>query len=232
MNWSKPERPVDYAENALVTAIVEGKFPTGSTLPGERDLADMLGVTRPTLREVLGRLERDGWITIRQGKSTVVNDFWWDGGLNILSGIVRCSRALPADFVPNLLRVRLDIAPTYARLAVERAAESIVELLSQYDQLPDMPQAFAAFDWLLQRRLTVASGNPVYAMILNGFNGFYEPLARQYFALTEARDTSRAFYAALLEAARRGDGDAAENIVRAVMLESINLWARTHQDSD
>ncbi|MBI5668577.1 MAG: fatty acid metabolism transcriptional regulator FadR [Chloroflexi bacterium] len=232
MNWSKPERPVDYAEHALITAIVEGQFPPDSTLPGERDLADMLGVTRPTLREVLGRLERDGWITIRQGKSTVVNDFWWDGGLNVLSGIVRCSRILPPDFVPNLLRVRLDIAPSYTRLAVERAAESVVDLLSRAADLPDTPPAYAAFDWLLQRRLAVASGNPVYAMILNGFNGFYEPLAREYFSLAEARDTSRAFYAALLEAARAGDGDAAENVVRAVMLESINLWARSHLGSE
>lgn len=231
MNWSKPERPTDYAEHTLITAIVEGQFPPGTALPGERDLAAMLGVTRPTLREVLGQLERDGWVTIRQGKSTIVNDFWWDGGLNVLSGIVHYSRALPPDFVPNLLRVRHDIAPSYTRLAVERSAEAVVALLSGYERLPDTPEAFATFDWSLQRSLAVESGNPVYAMILNGFNGFYETLAAEYFALPAARDTSRAYYAALLEAARRCDAGAAENIVRSVMHESINLWTRSHPDS-
>lgn len=230
MNWSKPERPVDYAEHTLITAIVDGQFPPGAALPGERDLAAMLGITRPTLREVLGRLERDGWITIRQGKSTVVNDFWWDGGLNILSGLVRYSRSLPPDFVPNLLRVRLDMAPSYTRLAVEREAAAVAMRLAAYHDLPDTPAAFAVFDWSLQRCLAVTSGNPVYAMILNGFNGFYESLAVPYFELDAARDTSRAYYAALLDAARRGDAATAEAVTRAVMQESISLWLRTHPD--
>ena len=37
-------------------------------LPSERDLADKIGVTRTTLREVLQRLARDGWLTIQHGK--------------------------------------------------------------------------------------------------------------------------------------------------------------------
>jgi GntR family negative regulator for fad regulon and positive regulator of fabA len=150
--------------------------------------------------------------------------------LNVLSGIVHYSRALPPDFVPNLLRVRLDIAPSYTRLAIERSAEAVVALLSGYEHLPDTPEAFASFDWSLQRCLVVESGNPVYAMIFNGFNGFYETLAKEYFAVADTRDTSRAYYAALLDAARRSDADAAENIARAVMHESINLWARSHPD--
>lgn len=232
MDWSFPLRPVDHAEHVLITAILEGRFPPGSTLPGERELAAMLGVTRPTLREVLRRVERDGWVTIRQGKPTVVNDFWWDGGLNILSGIVRHSRALPPDFVPNLLRVRLDIAPSYTGLAVGRDPQTVAALLAGYESLEDTPPAFATFDWMLQRCLAVRSGNPVYAMILNGFTGFYEPLAQGYFALPDARDTSRGFYARLLEAAHRGDAGAAEQITRAVMQESINLWQRSAQVDD
>lgn len=230
MNWSKPERPVDYAEHTLITAIVDGQFPPGAALPGERDLAAMLGITRPTLREVLGQLERDGWITIRQGKSTVVNDFWWEGGLNILSGLVRHSQTLPPDFVPNLLRVRLDMAPSYTRLAVERAAAAVAARLAAYHELPDTAEAFAVFDWSLQRCLAVTSGNPVYAMILNGFNGFYESLAVPYFALDAARHTSRDYYAALLDAAQRVDAAAAETVTRAVMQESITLWLRAHAE--
>ena len=74
-HWSAPQRPNDYAEQSLVTAILEGTFAPGDTLPGERALAAELGITRPTLREALQRLARDGWLTIHQGKPTVVNDF-------------------------------------------------------------------------------------------------------------------------------------------------------------
>ncbi len=69
-------RPSEHAESALVDAILDGEFPPGSVLPGERSLATQLGVTRPTLREAIQRLARDGWLTVAHGKPTVVNNFW------------------------------------------------------------------------------------------------------------------------------------------------------------
>jgi len=62
MQWDTPMKPAELAENRLVEAILEGTFPINSSLPAERELAEMLGVTRPTLREVLQRLSRDGWL--------------------------------------------------------------------------------------------------------------------------------------------------------------------------
>ena len=228
--WSRPQRPAAYAEQALVTAILDGTYPPGSTLPGERDLAALLGVTRPTLREALQRLERDGWLAINQGKPTRVNDFWRDGGLNVLSGLVRYGRQLPPGFITHLLQVRLDMAPTYTRQAVERSAAQVAECLAGHTHLDDTPEAYAAFDWHLHRTLTIASGNPIYTLMLNGFAGFYEQIARLYFARPEARAASRAFYAHLLAAAQRGDGPTAEEIARSVMRQSIDLWGQTERE--
>lgn len=222
--WTAAQRPAIYAEQALINAILDNTHPRGSTLPGERDLAAQIGVTRPTLREALQRLARDGWVTIQQGKSTVVNDYWREGGLNVLSALVYDGRHLPPDFVPNLLEVRLHLAPAYTHVAVERNAEAVARLLGSAAGLPDAPEAFAAFDWRLHHMLTVASGNPVYTLILNGFAGFYEQMARLYFARSEAREASRAFYGGLLAAAQRGDGQAAEALTREVMQHSIDLW--------
>ncbi|MDX9831318.1 MAG: fatty acid metabolism transcriptional regulator FadR [Anaerolineae bacterium] len=223
-NWSAPQRPAAYAEEALLTAILDGTYPPGSTLPGERDLAAQLGVTRPTLRETLQRLACDGWLTIQQGKSTRVNDFWQEGGLNVLGALVSYSRRLPPNFVSNLLEVRLALAPAYTRAAVIRGVEALVGYLAGQQALDDTPRAMAAFDWGLHRTLTIASGNPVYTLILNGFAGFYEEMACLYFALDEARASSRAFYAALAAMVSRGDADGAERLVREVMQESIALW--------
>jgi GntR family negative regulator for fad regulon and positive regulator of fabA len=223
-DWTAPQRPAAYAEEALVTAILDGHYPPGSTLPGERALAAELGVTRPTLRETLQRLACEGWLTIQQGKSTRVNDFWQEGGLNVLGALVRYSERFPPDFVPNLLEVRLALAPAYAAVAVERSPEMVIDYVSNYRVLDDSPEAFAKFDWALHHTLTIASKNPVYTLILNGFAGFYEEMACLYFARVEARDSSRAFYAALLEAARSVDPSAAERITRSVMQESRGLW--------
>ena len=222
--WSAPQRPVAYAEQVLVTAILEGIYPPGSTLPGERDLARRLGVTRPTLREALRSLECDGWLTVQQGKSTRVNDFWREGGLNALSALVRYSQDLPPDFVPNLLEVRLAIAPSYTRAAVERSPEQVMLFLTEATGLEDSPEAYANFDWRLHYSLTVASKNPIYTLILNGFAGFYEEMARRYFSNPEARALSREFYAGLLGTAEGGDAEKAEEIARRVMRESIELW--------
>lgn len=231
MNWSAPKRPVDHVEEALITAILKGEFAPGEHLPAERELAGMLGVTRPTLREVLRRLERDGWVLIQQGKPTVVNDYWWEGGLNVISGIVRYSQELPEDFVHNLLQVRRDLAPSYTREAVTHDADAVVALLDAADALPDTPVAFAAYDWQVQHTLTVLSRNPVYALILNGFTGFYEMLARQYFAPAEARQISRAYYTALRDAAAAGDAARAEQVAREVMMRSVQLWAQRAPDT-
>jgi GntR family negative regulator for fad regulon and positive regulator of fabA len=223
-DWSAPKRPAVYAEQALVTAVLDGTYPPGCTLPGERDLALQLGVTRPTLRETLQRLACEGWLTIQQGKATRVNDFWQEGGLSVLGALVRYSKQLPPDFVPNLLDVRLALAPAYTRAAVERSPATVAECLADHAKLDDTPDAFAAYDWTLHHTLTVASGNPVYTLILNGFAGFYEQMARRYFARAEARVSSRCFYERLLAAAQGQDAAEAERVARDVMQESIALW--------
>ena len=228
-DWSAPQRPNTYAEQSLISAILDGTFPPGSALPGERTLAAELGVTRPTLREAIQRLARDGWFTVRQGKQTVVNNFWEDGGLNVLSALVQHGDELPPNFVVHLLEVRLQLAPAYTRAAIEQNAPAAMELLRGYERLPDVAAAYAAFDWQLHRCLTITSGNPIYTLILNGFANFYEELARLYFTSEQARSRSLAYYRELAALAKAGDGAAAERLSRAAMEESIGLWQITKQ---
>lgn len=221
-----PQRPSEYVESALVDAILEGRYPPGSCLPGERQLAAQLGVTRPTLREAIQRLTRDGWLTVAHGKATAVNDFWSEGGLNVLGKLVEHPANLPGDFIGQLLEVRLHLAPAYTRAAVERASPQIAGFLVDQARLGDDPAAYARFDWLLHHRLTVCSGNPIYTLILNGFRGFYEEVARRYFAPAEARALSADFYRQLGDVAAEADGLAAETLCRRVMEASLELWHR------
>ncbi|MFQ5436890.1 MAG: fatty acid metabolism transcriptional regulator FadR, partial [Anaerolineae bacterium] len=190
MNWEAPKRPLAHTESTLVQAVLDNTFPIGSKLPGERKLAEMLGVTRPTLREALRRLERDGWFTVMQGKATVVNDYWKDGRMNVLSNLVQHADSVPPNFVANLLQIRADMAPSYTREAVRHNPEQVITLFQQGIALPDTVAAYAAFDWQLHRTLTIASQNPIYTLIMNGFADFYEQMAHLYFASTAARQRS------------------------------------------
>ena len=229
--WKRPQKPIDHVEESLVTAILDGVYAPGHTLPGERDLAGQLGVTRPTLREALRRLERDGWVTIQQGKSTRINDFWREGGPNILAAIVQYGDHLPPGFITQLLQVRRALAPAYIGAAVAENGQGVAELAREGEQLANTAEAYAAFDWRLHHRLTLLSGNPVYTLILNGFAGFYEEVARRYFAGAEARAFSRRFYRRLVAAAEAGDVDGAEKLTRGVMDASIELWRKARKDA-
>ncbi len=227
MAWDPPLRPAELAESRLTSAILDGQFPIDGTLPPERDLAVQLGVTRPTLREALQRLAREGWIEIRHGRPTRVRDFWHEGSLGVLGTIAHHAEHVTPEFVVNLLEVRLALAPAYARLAIERSPGAVADLLQDYSELADTAQAYAEADWHLHRVLTLASGNPVFTLILNGFAELYTDMARGYFAGPATRRHSQAFYAGLLKAAQAGEAQAAERQTRRVMAESISLWRET-----
>jgi len=224
MNWELSPRPAELVEQRLINAIVDGDFSINSNLPPERDLAQRLGVTRPTLREALQRLARDGWIEIHHGKSTRVRDYWHEGNLAVLGTIARFQDHVPPDFVPNLLQVRELLAPAYARLAVKRSAKNLVKFLAGYQDLIDAPDAFSKADWELHRYLTIESGNPIFTLILNGFKELYPQMGSIYFTPPKARVRSRKFYTDLRAAAQARDPDRAEKITREVMQASIDLW--------
>jgi len=51
----KAQSPAGFAEEYIVESIWSGRFPPGTILPAERELSELIGVTRTTLREVLQR---------------------------------------------------------------------------------------------------------------------------------------------------------------------------------
>jgi GntR family negative regulator for fad regulon and positive regulator of fabA len=225
-NWQPISRPAEIAEQRLLEAILSGRFSINTSLPGERDLAAQVGVTRPTLREALQRLARDGWLDIQQGKPTRVRDYWHEGSLAVLATLAQSDFHQPADFIAHLLEIRQLLAPAYARQAVQSAAGEIAALLNEAQALADTPSALAHFDWKLHSRLTQLAANPVFPLLMNGFEKLYVLMGERYFAFDECRAHSRGFYALLRACAEKGDATGAENIVRETMQGSLALWQR------
>ena len=52
--------------------IARGEFPPGARLPTERELAQLLGVSRPSVREGLIALEVEGLVDVRVGSGIYV----------------------------------------------------------------------------------------------------------------------------------------------------------------
>jgi GntR family transcriptional regulator, negative regulator for fad regulon and positive regulator of fabA len=228
--WESPSKPTDLTESRLVEAILDGTFPSNTNLPPERELALQLGVTRPTLREALQRLSRDGWIEIRHGKSTRVRDYWREGNLLILNAIANHQSILPKNFVPNLLQIRLLLAPTYTRLAMQTSLNETIRLLESLQSVPEKPEDFTNVDLELHCTLTRLSGNPVFTLILNGFGDLYRKMGLIYFQKQQNRDHSRSFYKKLLSAVLSNDPFLVEEVTRRVMEDSITLWSQAAKE--
>jgi len=226
MDWTTPEKPAEFTENRLIEAILTKHFPINSTLPAERELATHLGVTRPTLREALQRLARDGWLDIQQGKPTRVRNYLQEGNLGVLSALARFSAYQPNDFIPNLLNIRILMAPSYTRLAIERSPQEVARFTKQHITLSENKQEYASFDWEMHHKLTILSENPIFTLILNGFRELYFPMACVYFQSEKARNTSKAFYHALYQVSITPAPQKAEQITKQVMEESLSLWIK------
>ena len=69
----EPRRLYRQIADQIRQLIDQGEYPVGSRLPTERELADMLGVSRPTVREALIALEVEGRLRIKVGSGIYVN---------------------------------------------------------------------------------------------------------------------------------------------------------------
>src|SRR5581483_158704 len=85
------KRVTEDAADRLRTAILRGEFPAGRDLPGERELALRLGVSRLTLRAALARLEGEGLVQPVHGSGNRVLDFRETGGVELVGYLVALS---------------------------------------------------------------------------------------------------------------------------------------------
>lgn len=214
----------DRVEAALVRAILDGHYPPGAQIPLERDLAAALGVGRPTLREALQRLARDGWISVQKGRGTFVNDYWRTGNLNILSTMFRARVAIPPEMIRWVLELRVAVMPACVRLAVAQSPARVVAVLVEHTGLADTAEVFAAFDIQWQREVSAISPNPLFALMNRSFLEVGAALFQLYFADPANREASRVFYGALLQAAMAADPERAAAVTQAAMLAALENW--------
>lgn len=226
MKFTQPLRPGPFTEHQIIESILNGRYPPGSVLPAERRLAQDIGVTRPTIREALQRLENEGWVSIRHGKATLVNNFWKSGGLRLLGTMLHHGDVLPPLIIEHLLELRVIFTPPVAGRAAENAPATIAAHLEQCTKLADEAFAFGEFDWRLQELIAGYSGNPVHLMLLNDFRSIFRNLATTYFQHRCARLASLEFYQSLHDAVLHNTA-AVEKIVRTAMQQSIAIWKET-----
>jgi DNA-binding FadR family transcriptional regulator len=169
----------DEVFDQLVDDIVAGELAPGAELPAERRLAEVLGVSRPAVREALGRLEQAGLIDVRQGDATTIRDFRRTAGPELLPRLLVRDGAPDLDVVRAILEARVALMPDVARRCAARHSDEVAARLERLvDQLAD-----EAGDLHAQQRtahelwstIVDGSGNLVYRLLFNALEAAYLP---------------------------------------------------------
>lgn len=110
-------------------AIVTGRYPPGSILPGEYDLAEQRGISRGVVREALRMLSGKGLIVSKPKTGTRICD---RARWNLLDPDVLAwmfEGEPPAGFVDNLFQLRMIVEPAAAELAAQlRTGEQLSQM--------------------------------------------------------------------------------------------------------
>jgi GntR family transcriptional regulator, transcriptional repressor for pyruvate dehydrogenase complex len=113
----KPKKVSTQIADQIRSSILSGEFAPGDKLPPERELAEMFGVSRPSVREALNVLASSGLVQSYQGGGTVVMSLVDTSGTNTLSELIRVQQ----DRALDVIEVRKCMESWTAWYASERA---------------------------------------------------------------------------------------------------------------
>ncbi|HPX60278.1 MAG TPA: FadR/GntR family transcriptional regulator [Deltaproteobacteria bacterium] len=115
----KPKKVSVQIADQIRSSILVGDFSPGDKLPPERELAEMFGVSRPSVREALNLLASAGMVMSYQGGGTVVQSLVGDTVGNYLFELIRAEQERALD----VIEVRKGIESWTAYYAAKRATE-------------------------------------------------------------------------------------------------------------
>jgi GntR family transcriptional repressor for pyruvate dehydrogenase complex/GntR family L-lactate dehydrogenase operon transcriptional regulator len=136
----------DQIADQIEGMIADGTLSPGERLPAERQLAERLGISRPSLREAIQKLASKGLLNTRQGGGTFVSDNLSSGFSDPLLALLKDQP--DAEF--DTLDVRKELEGVAAFNAAVRATEADRERLwARYGRMTEIQQSHApSFDKL------------------------------------------------------------------------------------
>ncbi|EKF20655.1 FadR/GntR family transcriptional regulator [Nitratireductor pacificus] len=208
-------RTADGVVRQIETLILEGVLRDGDRLPGERELARQLDVSRPILRDALKALEERGLILTRHGGGTYVADVIGQVFSPPVSALIASHRKATADY----LEYRREIEAIAAEYAARRATpedlvllEAIMERMNAAHAAEDF-EAEAASDIEFHNAIVECAHNIV---LLHTLRACYRLLSdgvflnrTRIYAMPDARNTLLGQHRAIYDAVVAGDPAAA-----------------------
>ena len=166
----------------IKTLISDGELKPGEKIPSERELAALLGVSRPSVREAIMVLETMGLLESSHGGGTYVRSLT-DGTLAPLAAMLEDNPQL----LEELLEVRMGLECWSAYLAATRATDEEIKKIG--DSVEEMALQAVSGGWSsdvdsrFHYAITTATHNTMQLHVLNTIHGLF--LATIEVALTK-----------------------------------------------
>lgn len=204
--------------------IRQGAFSIGSRLPPERELAQQLGVSRPSVREALIALEIAGCVEVRMGAGIYVRGTG-DPDPEATAGL--------GESPLELMQARVVLEGGLMPQACARATPA--GLAAVREAVDEMRVAIAAgrsaldADRRFHRAIAALVGNSVLErMVGELFNGRYSPISLQLSALADTHqnwEDALREHERILHALEAHDPLAAQAAMRTHLLNAQDRWA-------
>jgi len=165
-------------EKQIIDMINSGKYPEGSKLPRERDMAESLGIGRNLLREAIAVLETLGLLEVKKREGIFVKKM----PTNEIVGNLKMIRLWPADFVPQLMEVRQAINMLAVEWAARRRTDEDVrklwECFRNFENTPLVTEedrhASARWENVLHALVVDSAHNVILSRIYEGISFLME----------------------------------------------------------
>ncbi len=204
----------DRIAERLVSLIAERKLRPGDKLPSERDLAAMMQVSRPSLREALRALDMMKIVEIRHGSGTFVASLKPERLVEHFDFVF----SLDDSTFANVLDARAMLEPSLAAAAAQNATEAeLAKIGTCMERLvmsvPD-PKLFLEADLELHQLITAAVHNQIIARFMSTLGRLGLASRMRTVALKGVREKSLQDHQAIVDALFRRDPEAAASIMR------------------
>ena len=202
--------------------IQSGELSAGDRLPPERDLAKLLGVSRPTLRAGIRSLTTVGILQSKQGAGTFVAQAEESPTLD--TSALRLLSALHGFTSDEMFEARLALEMSIAALAAERAnseqmAQLAEEIAGMYASL-EIPEQYLVHDMQFHQTIAAASGNRILTALMNMVAAIlYEYRSKTVKRAIDLKDSAEQHHS-IYRAIREHDPESARQAMRLHLLET------------
>jgi GntR family transcriptional regulator, transcriptional repressor for pyruvate dehydrogenase complex len=197
-----------------IERLILKKLKPGDKLPSERELAELLQVSRSSIRDAIRSLELMGLVEPRQGTGTIVREPSAGSKISPFTNALERKR----EQVTELLDFRKMLEPPLAaRAATHASTEEISEMediLGRQEEKQQKGEAAIAEDAEFHYSIALASGNSVVLKVIDTLMDLLRDTRERSLQVEGRSQKSLAGHRRILSAIKRHDGEAAKAAMR------------------